>query len=182
MHIYFCGFMGSGKSALGRIVAQKLNRPFFDLDDVIELEEERSISEIFAEDGESVFREIETQILNKLAHKGEPAVISLGGGAVINPKNRAVIQTTGKLVYLRTTVELLVKRLKNSRKRPKLLKEDGSLRNEAELKNLIQHMLSKREPSYMNADLIVDIREHKPKNVTAGIIFSKIINQYPNLT
>ena len=174
--------MGSGKSALGKIVAKKLNRPFFDLDDVIEDQQNTSISRIFSGQGEEVFREIETTTLKELSARNESSVISLGGGAVINSANRAIIQSTGKLVYLRTSVSLLVKRLRNSKKRPKLLKEDGSLRNEQELKELIADMLGQREEFYLKADVVVDIREHKPKTITAGIIFSQIINHYPNFT
>ena len=98
MTIFLCGFMGCGKTRLGRVLAQLLHLPLIDLDDYIVQQEGRSIPEIFAENGEPYFRAVEAQAVRTLRHQN--AVISCGGGAMLNAESAAAARETGAVVLL----------------------------------------------------------------------------------
>ncbi len=112
MHnIFLIGLSGSGKSTVGHILAQKLNKPFFDLDTLVELECGESVSTIFARYGEEYFRSCEGRLLAQVAQREENAVIATGGGVVTKAENRSLIRTRGVCVYLLVEPETALERL-----------------------------------------------------------------------
>lgn len=119
-NIYLIGFMGSGKSSVGRLLAKKLKMNFIDLDNEIEKITGKSIKQIFAEDGEEEFREVEIDALTLASKKGN-CVIAVGGGAILNYLNTYRMRKSGKVVLLRAPPEVIVKRLEKEKTRPLLL-------------------------------------------------------------
>jgi len=104
--IAFIGMMGAGKTAVGRVVASKLNVPFLDADTEIEKAANMSIQEIFTRDGEDFFREREAQVILRLM-KGSPSILSTGGGAFIQEANRQAISSLGVSLWLDVEIDLL---------------------------------------------------------------------------
>jgi len=147
MQIFLMGFMGSGKSTIGNILAKKLGYDFVDLDLEIEKVEKRTIEQIFKEEGESYFRKIEAKTLKSLKkHKGR--VVSLGGGTPCHGENLFTIVKLGTPVYIQTSQAQLVKNLsKDQNKRP-LLKGLNKVR----LKSKIASMLRARTSYYNKAN------------------------------
>lgn len=148
-NIILIGFMGCGKSSLGRFLGRK-GYHFVDTDDIIVQKENRSINDIFATDGEAYFRELETKVLKELCEQGEKnLVISVGGGLPVKEENRELLHELGKVVYLRTTVETLVKRLSGDKKRPLL--QNGNIETR------IRELMEQRKDIYEDvADIILD--------------------------
>ncbi len=124
--IFLVGFMGCGKSVIGRALAQKLGYQFLDTDDMVEEKENRSIEEIFRVSGEGYFREKEWEVLKEL--KGlSKAVISTGGGLFLGPQHRVFIKEQGVSLWLNAPFEDILSRLKGSSTRP-LFKDEESLK------------------------------------------------------
>ena len=118
-NVYLIGMMGSGKSTVGRLLSEKLNREFIDTDDKIEEFMDYAISEIFESMGEQRFRKMEeSYFLEKSQQSG--LIISTGGGIVISPKNRSVLTNSTYSIYLKAHPEFLINRLKKRNKRPLL--------------------------------------------------------------
>jgi len=157
--IFLIGFMGCGKSTLGKKLAKKLEVSFVDLDQKIEEVEGRSISEIFADVGEDGFREIETQQLKELINTNEKCIIALGGGAPCFNQNIDLINGAGISVYLKYNVGILTSRLITAKQQRPLI---AGKTNE-ELSVFIEQMLKQRETYYLQSDLIVE-----GKNITAS--------------
>ena len=149
--IAFIGMMGSGKTAVGKVVASKLGVPFLDADTEIEKAANMSIQEIFIRDGEDFFREREAQVILRLMN-GPPSILSTGGGAFIQKANRQAINLLGVSLWLDVEVDLLWSRVKNKDTRP-LLK---SLNPYETLKNLYLE----RQPIYKKADISVKASPH----------------------
>ena len=165
LNISLCGMMGSGKSAIGKILAKKLDYNFIDVDKMIEIEAGKTIKKIFEEDGEEYFRDLEEKItINILEHK--ETVVSLGGGAILNKKIRSSLKKNSYNIYLNVDVDILTKRLKNSKTRPLIYKKN--------LKKELINLISIREKFYRKADLIVK----NEKNIidTTKNIIKKIKN------
>ncbi len=154
--IILIGFMGAGKTSLGKAVAKELNIPFLDTDDLIEKSEGMTISEIFARHGEEYFRELETKTMKELSQREERFVLSVGGGLPLREENRPLLWETGCVVYLQVGIDTLVKRLENDTKRPILRQGEGTLEEK------IRRILDEREPLYLEAADIVVINDHKP--------------------
>lgn len=112
------GLPGSGKSTVGRQLARRLQLPFSDSDHVIEQRLGCSIREFFDREGEERFRDIEEAVLDELTQ--QPGVLSTGGGAVLRPANREHLHTRGKVVYLKSNPEELLRRLRHDTQRPLL--------------------------------------------------------------
>ena len=151
MKIFLIGFMGSGKSSVGKKLSAKLGYEFKDMDHLIEENEGMSISDIFREKGEKKFREMEQETLTKLI-SGENIVISTGGGVPCQPGNMDLINMHGISIYLRMETEDLFERLKARKARRPLIKD----LSDAELKDFIIENLADRESYYNQAKYIVD--------------------------
>lgn len=111
MHLYLIGYRGSGKSTVGRKLAEKLSRPFIDSDEWIETRCGQSIREIFKKYGESGFRDREEEVVKEIAADKQPSIVALGGGAVLRTSNRNRIADSGRTVLLEASAELLHKRI-----------------------------------------------------------------------
>jgi len=172
--IYLTGFMTSGKSTLGKILANVLGWNFYDLDKEIESKENKKVTEIFETNGEKYFRDIETQILKYLSID-KKVVISLGGGTIVNDDNVKFITQNGKLIYLKVQPEIIYTRLKKKTDRP-LFKEFVLAENSKEdFINKIESMISEREKYYNKADLVFDV-DNSPIGLTVDKL-AKIVNR-----
>ena len=147
-HIFFYGPPGTGKSTIGKILAMNLKLPFVDLDHVIETKAGMSISQIMEEQGESVFRDLETAALKNIDKKND-CVVALGGGALLRDENLAVTEANGKIILLMAELETLFQRLnKSDNKRPLLA---GDLRAK------LSSMLTTRNEHYFSFPIIVHV-------------------------
>ena len=172
--IYLTGFMTSGKSTLGKILANVLGWNFFDMDKELEIDEGTTVTEIFETKGEVYFRNIENIKLRELS-KFEKVVISLGGGTLINDDNVKFIKQHGKLVYLRVTPEIIYTRIKKKTDRP-LFKDFVLAENTKEdFIEKIKNMLGEREKYYNLANIIFDV-DNSPVGETIDNL-AKIINR-----
>jgi len=158
--IYLTGFMGSGKSTIGPILANTLGYRFIDLDHYIEEQAAKTIAQIFSEQGEPAFRALETRAL-KLLIPEQKVVIALGGGALVAEENLQLVKEHGILIYLKTNVEQIVHRMKNKTDRPLLRGPNGEQLPEQKLRARIQHLVGEREKYYNTADLIVSTSNRK---------------------
>ncbi len=154
-HIYFTGFMGAGKSRVGRTLAAHWNWPYFDTDKVIEEETGLSVMDIFDQQGEAAFRAMETQTIRRLSAEAYPSIISLGGGATMTPENLKIIQETGLVIYIKSSPEYILQRVSHTNKRP-LLKVDREQPFKEALLQKIVTLLKEREPTYAQADIVVE--------------------------
>ena len=143
-NIVLIGLMGTGKSSVGRVVAERLRRRFVDTDAVVEAEAGRSIRDIFERDGERAFREREAAAIRRVAAlRGQ--VIAVGGGAVVDPENVTHLRGTGDLVLLDGSPEVLAERLAGSGDRPLL---DGA---EESLVERLDRLRAQRDTAYTSA-------------------------------
>ena len=147
--IFLMGFMGCGKSAVARSLARQLHVPFVDLDARIERQIGCSIASFFAERGEDAFRQLETKHLAQVASRR--GVISLGGGAVMRPENRQVLQNAvsngAMVVYLQTSAPVLAQRIRRSPGKRPLIDGEGELSLEA-TQQRVEELLAGREAVY----------------------------------
>lgn len=152
-NIILTGYMGSGKTTVGKKVAILKNYTFVDTDEMIVEQQKRSIKEIFAEDGEQTFRNLETTLLRQLVdEKREYMVISTGGGMPLREENRKLLSKLGKVVYLKASPATIYDRIKGDTARPLLQCANPMKR--------IEEMLAAREPMYEEgAVLIVNVNE-----------------------
>ena len=118
--IVLMGFMGAGKSTVGRMLAETYGCQFVDTDQWIEKEQGRKISDIFAQDGEIAFRDMETALLERLQKEKEDLVLSIGGGMPVREENRGLLRNIGKVIYLRTSKEEIIRRVSGDVNRPLL--------------------------------------------------------------
>lgn len=137
------GYMGAGKSTVGQALAKRMQVLFWDLDAYIEEKQKRSISEIFAQDGEESFRQLETKYLKELLEREEDGVLSAGGGLPLRKENRELLKKAGYTVYLLVSKETVLERLKEDGSRPLLQVADRKAR--------IEEMLQIRHPIYLEA-------------------------------
>ncbi|MEB3359629.1 MAG: shikimate kinase [Synechococcales bacterium] len=147
INIYLVGMMGAGKSTVGRILAERMGYRFFDTDTLIEQAAQQSVAAIFAESGEAVFRQLETQVLSQLAAY-QRLVVATGGGMVLSPKNWSFLHY-GVVVWLDAPVDVLYVRLKEDTSRPLL--------NTPQPQETLQAILDVRSPLYQEADVRVPI-------------------------
>jgi shikimate kinase len=150
--------MGAGKTSVGRRLANKLGWRFIDLDEEIERREGRPIADIFRQDGEPYFRNLERLRLKDLSSSSE-TVIALGGGAFVDPENREVAETTGLTVWLKVSFSKLVDRVRIDGKRPKFVDTVQA-----------ERLYQTREPFYALAKLHVSTDEGTPESAAEEII------------
>lgn len=163
--IALIGMMGSGKSAISKILAEKLNFKLCELDEIFEKEQKIKITDFFKKFGEDKFRKIESNILNKTIHN-DNIIISCGGGIILLEENRKLLFNNNILsIYLKANTETLYKRIKNDKTRPLLLVENP--------KEEIEKILSKRELYYNMAQTTI-ITDNKSQNEIAEEILEKI--------
>jgi len=139
-NIVLIGFMGCGKTSVGQQLAQKLNFAFYDTDQMIEDESKRSISNIFATEGEEYFRRLETTTIKNLYGKMNHSVLSVGGGLPIREGNVELLRRLGHVVYLKTSMATIKKRLEGDTKRPLLAGDDVDKK--------VENLLMIRTPIY----------------------------------
>ena len=162
--IYLNGFMGTGKTAVGKELARLLRRPFIDLDLSIERTAGSSVASLFARRGEVAFRKLERKALLRAA-KRRGVVVALGGGTLLDPRNRAVIKGD-HLVLLSCSRSELVQRLRPAREKRPLL-AGGSLSSR------VGRLLSARRAAYADADWSVSTTSNSPE-AAAGLIARRI--------
>jgi shikimate kinase len=162
-HLVLIGLMGSGKSTVARIAADRLGRKMIDSDAVIEANTGRTVREIFADDGEDAFRELETAALIDALAATPPAVIAAAGGVVLRSENRAALkEANAKVVWLCATPALLVERVTSSGHRP-LLDDDPA--------GTLQRMYDEREALYREvADAVVLVDHRSINDVVEAVL------------
>jgi shikimate kinase len=166
MNIYLVGFMGTGKSAVGKELAKRKKLQFVDLDGLIELKEKRAIRDIFAVSGETYFRKVEKRVLREVSSQNN-LVVACGGGIVLDEGNIALMKKTGTLICLTATPAVILKRTSRCIHRPLLNVKDP--------KKQIGHLLKLRAPYYAKACKIVDTSKLSVKEVVAMILKIKKI-------
>ncbi len=170
--IYLTGFMGSGKSTIGPILANCLGYDFVDLDREIENEEGGSIARVFREKGEEYFRRREKEWIHRIATRPR-VVVSLGGGALVDPESHRLVRQSGLLIYLALTPEQLFERLSRQIHRPLLTDEEGRFLRGAQLRGRIEELYRERHALYEDADLTV-ASEQSGVGITVDRILKKI--------
>ena len=160
--IYLIGMMGSGKSTIGRILAQRLKYSFVDTDNLIEQKTNKSTKEIFDNEGEEHFRKLETQVLKKVSAYRHSAIVATGGGIIQKPINWSYLRQ-GLVVWLDVDVEILKKRISKDENRP--------------LANELESLLEERYSLYSQANLHIKcMEEQTPERVT-----ERIMEQIPGM-
>jgi len=166
MNIYLIGMMGSGKSTVGKILAKKMDLPFMDLDHYIEVKSNKSISEIFKNDGEPHFRELESDALFHI--ENSKILVACGGGIVLNKTNRDKLRSTGKVVLLKASIPEIAKRLKDAIDRP-LLQENERLKE-------LTKIWSERKDYYKEtAHIILNTDGQSPNDISEDI-FKQVLS------
>lgn len=161
MNIYLIGFMGTGKSTVGKALAKHLDFPFLDLDVHIEKQEGRMIPTLFSENGEAYFRRVETSLLREVS-LGQTQVVSTGGGAVINPENREIMRSTGFIISLYADKETIKDRVSRQENRPLLTGEDFDMS--------FDRLMQQRKEFYEQADLLIDTSHQEVEQIVDTIL------------
>jgi len=167
--VYLTGFMGSGKSTIGPILANTIGFDFVDLDRAIEESEGKSVTRVFQENGEQYFRGAERSMLERLSTRRN-LVVSLGGGTLSDRASLATVTSSGILVYIKISTELLVKRLQNRSDRPLLMGSDGNRLSGPDLRERIERLAREREPLYARADVTIEADERR-----VGITVDRVV-------
>jgi shikimate kinase len=154
------GMMGSGKTTVGHLVAQRLGWPHLDSDAEVEAATGKTVPEIFVSEGETAFRAAETAALTH-ALEVEPVVVSVAGGAVLDPHNRALIEAAGTVVWLRADVETLAERVGDGAGRPLL---DGDTERALAELDAVRRLLYQQL-----ADAVVDVDALTPEEAAAAV-------------
>jgi shikimate kinase len=161
-NISLIGFMGSGKTSTGKILADRLNFLFIDVDSIIELSSNMPISDIFEKHGEEYFRNTETNSIKKI-YVNKSCVFACGGGAIIRHENMEIIKKNSTVIFLNVSPAVAFERLKNESNRP-LLKAPNRL-------SIITELMEKRDFLYRNAcDFTVDTDFKNPKEAADEIL------------
>ena len=166
MHIFLYGPPGCGKSTLGQILARRLDRPLVDLDQVIEADARQTVRDIFAVEGEAGFRIREQKALREAADNAAPCVISLGGGALLNPDSRAVAEAAGRIVFLDADAQMLERRCaRRPGARPLLDTGDCRQPPQAGQPRPIAQLLAERAEHYASFTTRVTVSDAPPEAV-----------------
>ena len=167
MNIILIGFMGAGKTTIGRRLAKILDFSFLDTDNEIEDDQGCSIDEIFKYGGEDCFRDIETRLLKNFKNV-DNTVIATGGGIILREQNREILLGLGKIVYLKVPQEVLLQRLNNDRSRPLFRGKNPEI--------VLSKMFEERSLLYEQAECIIEVDKKAPKE-TANLIIEKIFHE-----
>jgi shikimate kinase len=155
--IFLVGFMGAGKTTVGRALARHLEYAFFDLDELISSRAGKSVQEIFADLGEAEFRSLESAAIDSCRQMVR-SVVALGGGAYVSEENRASVRAIGKTVWLDCPIEICLKRITGDKSRP-LLGDEVDMRP----------LFAKRRAAYAQADYAVEAGELSPEELAVEI-------------
>ncbi len=158
-NIYLVGMVGVGKSTIGKLLSEKLEWGFIDMDEMVETIYNLTIEEIFNSYGETAFHDMENKILLEVS-QGNQQIIACSEGMLKNTKNLSLVKVTGLLFWLEAPVETLVNRIKDS-KYLFLLTDDHT--------KILQEWLTKRKDLYQQSDVIVSTAKYSPEEVAAAI-------------
>ncbi|MDC6367779.1 MULTISPECIES: shikimate kinase [Flavobacteriaceae] len=166
MKVVLVGYMASGKSTVGKMLAKELDMPFIDLDDYIEEQEQKSISDIFSEKGEIFFRKLEHSTLSEVLESHETLVLSTGGGTPCYSGNmETILEKSDHSIYLQLSVPNLAERIEGEKdKRPLVSNLDAE-----ELQEFIGKHLFERSQFYSKAKHIVPCNDKDLQNVVSEI-------------
>ncbi len=159
--VVLTGFMGSGKSSVGKLLAESLDCSFIDLDSVIVEEAGKTINEIFTESGEGAFRKLESECLQKVLEKGV-SVIASGGGVVVAESNRRLMRHSGYVINLSASLDSVLKRLAGATDRPLYSGQDAV--------NRVQKLMEERKQFYTDADIRIDTDNKSVEDVVSEIL------------
>ena len=164
-HIILVGYMGSGKSTIGRMLAEQLGSNFIDSDSAIEAQTGKTIREIFAEKGEDHFRDLERTFCESLADLN-PSVIATGGGVPCFQNNMDLLKAHGVVVYVNASLQTLARRLKEERAiRPLVAELDDNA-----IFPFVEEQLTWRKEFYKQAHVFLPNELHKPDKVVANLL------------
>jgi len=159
-NIFLIGMMGSGKSNTGPDLAKMINYAFVDTDDVIEKASKQSIADIFEKDGETVFRDLEKQVLKEISQH-HSLVIATGGGLVTIPENWGILHQ-GIVIWLDLDLKRSIKRIESDEKKRPLLNDD-------DLAQTFSQIYESRKPIYLESDLRIEVEDQSPYEVATMI-------------
>ena len=160
-NIILTGFMGTGKTQVGRRLAKRLGWRFIDTDLIIEQELGTSIRQLFAEKGEAYFRGQERRVIARVC-QDQRCVIATGGGAIVDPANAQQLQNSGLLICLTATPEVILARVRGNTDRPLLQAEDPLA--------TIRSLLARRSDAYARAQLTIDTSQQSVEQVVAAVL------------
>ncbi len=161
VNIALIGFMGTGKTSVGRLVADQLRFDFIDTDELIQTGTGRTITDIFTKDGEVAFRKLESQTVGELAGRAK-TVISTGGGLPVNPDNLASLKEHALVVCLWSSPEKIWERVRHQSHRPLLHDQDPQAKT--------RELLAAREPFYKQADVLLNTELRSVREVAQQVI------------
>ncbi|MGA2241181.1 MAG: shikimate kinase [Verrucomicrobiota bacterium] len=161
VNIALIGFMGAGKTSVGRLVANQLHFDYLDTDDIIQSRTGRTITEIFSAEGEPAFRKMEQELVVELAVRRK-TVISTGGGLPVNPQNLLNLKKHSLVVCLWASPEKIWERVKNQTHRPLL--------HDADPQKKIRELLAAREPFYRQADVLLNTERRSVREVAQQVV------------
>jgi shikimate kinase len=162
-HVVLVGLMGTGKSTVGRVLAQRLHRPLVDTDAAVEARAGRSVRQIFTEEGEPAFRKLETEVLVEALESASPTVIAAAGGVVLAQENRdALKRACAKVVWLSAAPSLPVARVRSAGHRPLL---------DADPEGVLQAMSVERQPLYREvAHVVLSVDGRTPFEIADAVL------------
>ena len=161
VNIALIGFMGTGKTSVGRLVAEQLRFEYLDTDEMIQAQTGRSINDIFKTDGEPAFRALEQMVVEELASRAK-TVIATGGGLPVNPKNLTSLKTHALVVSLWSSPEKIWERVRHQSHRPLLHAENPQAK--------IRELLAAREPFYKQADVLLNTDLRSVREVAQQVV------------
>lgn len=170
--VFLTGFMGSGKSTIGPILANTIGFAFVDTDRAIEEQAGKSVSRIFLEEGEHRFRTLEHSLVQGLCAQRN-IVAALGGGTLLDQENQRALRNAGITVYLKATPGELFRRLSSKTDRPMLRGPSGETLSQEQLRERIEQLIAAREPVYEQADIVVPT-DNKRVGVTVDMIVHRL--------
>ncbi len=166
IHLILTGFMGAGKTTVGKALSSLMSRPLLDTDQLIEAQAGMSVSRIFEVCGEEEFRRLETETIRTILDRKEAVVLSVGGGLPLREENRLLLRQAGQVVYLRVKPQTVLTRLKGDTTRPLLQGGD--------VEEKVRNLLTLRGPVYEEgAHLIVDVDGKTPQQIGEEILCKK---------
>ena len=160
-HVVLVGTGGAGKTSIGRLLASGLGVEFIDSDEVIIDREQSGIADIFANKGESYFRDLERQVIQELIASQTPYLIGTGGGAFMNDQTRTLIQETALSLFLKADIEVLLKRIGDGEGRPLYEGQDT--------RGVLEDLIGARYPVYAEADLTVETYDEPIEETLARV-------------